>query len=286
VSTLFGLLFAFIAAPALGALLLGLDRRLTARAQRRVGPPVLQPVYDALKLWGKEPVSSSPLQAACAWGALAGSVAAVALLCTGQDLLVVFFTQAAGAILPAVGALASPSPYAKTGGQRELLLLAAYEPVLLLVLVNIGLASGGTVASGLGSLAPLELDGPLLFRLPLAFLALLLVTGVKLRKSPFDVAASAHAHQELVRGVYTDYSGRNLALLELAHFYDTALLFGLCALFWATGALGAAVLVGLVWLGEIILDNASARLSWKWVLGALWGPGLLLAALNLLLLPR
>ena len=43
-----------ILAPLAGGLLAGLDRKLSARMQRRVGPPVLQPFYDVLKLFEKE----------------------------------------------------------------------------------------------------------------------------------------------------------------------------------------------------------------------------------------
>lgn len=273
---LFTGLLAVLAASLPGGLLQGLDRILTARLQRRVGPPLAQPFYDVIKLWTKEPVRTSRTAMFCAGSGLAGSAAALGLFMAGQDLLLVFFTQAIGAVLPAVGALASPSPYSQTGGQRELLQLAAYEPVLLLVLVCMGKASGSMAAW-----APLFLETPLLPQLPLAFAALLLVTGIKLRKSPFDVAASAHAHQELVRGLYTEYSGRSLALIELAHWLDTLLLLGICALFWAVSPWTMLLVAVLVWLGEIVLDNASARLTWPWMLGVFWGPGLLLAAANL-----
>ncbi|BCS89920.1 NADH-quinone oxidoreductase subunit H [Pseudodesulfovibrio sediminis] len=262
--------------PFLGGLIQGMDRILTARVQRRVGPPLLQPFFDVIKLWAKEPLFTSAMTDFCAWGGLVGSAAALGLFITGQDLLLVFFTQAVGAGLPAVGALASPSPYSQTGGQRELLQLAAYEPVLLLILACVGQASGS-----FASWAPLALSEPLLPQLPLAFAALLLVTGIKFRKSPFDTAASAHAHQELVRGMYTEYSGRSLALLEVAHWLDTVLLLGICALFWASNLWCMALVVALVWLGEIVLDNASARLTWPWLLAVFWGPGLILTAVNL-----
>ena len=42
-----------ILAPVIGGLLAGLDRKISARMQRRVGPPVLQPFYDFFKLWDK-----------------------------------------------------------------------------------------------------------------------------------------------------------------------------------------------------------------------------------------
>ena len=43
-----------LAAPLIGGLLTGLDRKLTARLQGRMGPPVLQPFFDLLKLCSKE----------------------------------------------------------------------------------------------------------------------------------------------------------------------------------------------------------------------------------------
>ena len=43
-----------IGAPILGCLLAGIDRRLTARLQGRVGPPLLQPYYDVMKLFQKD----------------------------------------------------------------------------------------------------------------------------------------------------------------------------------------------------------------------------------------
>lgn len=35
-----------ILAPVIGGLLSGVDRKISARMQRRVGPPIMQPFYD------------------------------------------------------------------------------------------------------------------------------------------------------------------------------------------------------------------------------------------------
>ena len=48
--------------PILGCLLAGLDRKLSARMQRRVGPPVLQPYYDVRKLFEKEKLAPTRFQ--------------------------------------------------------------------------------------------------------------------------------------------------------------------------------------------------------------------------------
>jgi len=104
---------------------------------------------------------------------------------------------------------------------------------------------------------------------------------IKLRKSPFDISASHHAHQEIVRGVYTEYSGASLAMAEIAHWFEVVLLLGLCSLFWATNLPAMLVLVTLTYLAEIVIDNASARLTWRFMLGSAWAAGLALSVINL-----
>ena len=47
-----GLLFCIV----IGILLAGIHRKLVARMQNRVGPPLLQPWYDFLKCCGKETI--------------------------------------------------------------------------------------------------------------------------------------------------------------------------------------------------------------------------------------
>ena len=54
---LIGTLVFAIVAPVLGCLLAGLDRKISARMQGRVGPPLLQPYYDVRKLIEKDNVS-------------------------------------------------------------------------------------------------------------------------------------------------------------------------------------------------------------------------------------
>ncbi|MEN8209993.1 MAG: NADH-quinone oxidoreductase subunit H, partial [Candidatus Fermentibacteria bacterium] len=50
------LVFGFAATVILGLITSWIDRKVTARVQYRVGPPFLQPVYDIVKLLGKETV--------------------------------------------------------------------------------------------------------------------------------------------------------------------------------------------------------------------------------------
>ena len=47
-----GLLFCVV----FGVIMAGIDRKLVARMQRRVGPPILQPWYDFVKCCAKETI--------------------------------------------------------------------------------------------------------------------------------------------------------------------------------------------------------------------------------------
>ena len=78
--SIFSSIALIIIAPFLGGLLCGIDRKLTARMQNRIGPPILQPFYDVLKLWGKQPMISSSLQPILASSYFLFSVVALALL--------------------------------------------------------------------------------------------------------------------------------------------------------------------------------------------------------------
>ena len=79
----------------------------------------------------------------------------------------------------------------------------------------------------------------------------------------------------------TEYSGPFLGLVEMAHWYETILVLGLCALFWHTSLIGMAVLLVLTYFAEILLDNVTARMTWRWMLGYVWGIGLAMSAVNL-----
>lgn len=270
-------ILALVLAPIAGALISGVDRRVTAWLQSRYGPPILQPLYDVFKLLGKQPMVTNTWQALCAYVYVVGAALSVVLLFTGSDLLLIFFVLTVGAVFLVMGALASPSPYSQVGGQRELLQMLAYEPLLILVFAAIAMVTGSFKVS-----AVFELKHPMLYDIPLMFIVLGYALTIKLRKSPFDISACHHAHQELVRGVYTEYSGPYLAMIEIAHWYEVILVLGLCALFWSTSVVGMVVLVVLTYLAEIIVDNVTARLTWRWMLRSAVGVGVVLTIVNML----
>ena len=266
-----------IVAPLAGGFLSGVDRIITARLQARIGPPLLQPFYDLFKLLRKEWLVVNVWQAFCVNCYIAAASISVGLLVLKSDLLLILFIQAVGAIFLVVGALTSTSPYSQVGAHRELLQILSYEPLVILMVVGIYLETGSFKIQ-----AVMDWDQPLLLRLPFLFLVLGYALLVKLRKSPVDLSTSHHAHQELVKGIMTDYSGPYLALIEIAHWYEIMLFLGLSTLFWATSWAGMFILGAVLFLVEILVDNTTARLNWRWMLSYAWGIGITLSLVNLI----
>jgi len=266
-----------LAGPVIGGLVSGADRIITARVQARVGPPLFQPFYDVAKLLGKEAVVVNVWQAFCAYAYLAASVLAVVLFFLQSDLLLIFFTQAVGALFLVGGALTSTSPFSQIGAHRELLQILTYEPLLVFVIIGIYLETHSFKIVDI-----FRWPEPLLLKLPFLFVVLGYALTIKLRKSPFDLSTCHHAHQELVKGLLTDYSGPFLALVEIAHWFDVVFLLCLCALFWATNWVGMAILLVVTYLLVIVIDNVTARMTWRWMLGYVWAMGLTLSLVNLI----
>jgi len=278
---LVGALLYLLLAPVLGCLLAGADRIASARMQLRQGPPLLQPWYDLRKLLSKQAGEVNGFQGYYITGFLLFTAGAGALFFSGGDLLLVIFVLTLGSVMLVMAAYSGDSPFANIGAHRELLQMLAYEPMLLLT------AMGLFKASDSFKVADIAWSGqaPVLV-LPGIFLGFLFILTIKLRKSPFDLSASHHAHQELVRGLTVDMAGPNLALVEIGHWYENVLLMGMLWLFFAP--LGAWVTVPAmvgIYLLEIVVDNSSARLRWETVLRSAWVVALALGAVNLLLVP-
>ncbi len=266
-----------ILAPLLGGLVAGVDRVVTARLQSRMGPPLMQPFYDVGKLMSKVIPPASSWQGMFVRWALVASLASDVLLAAGADVLMAFFVQAASACFVAMGAFCGSSPYSKIGAQREIFQMLAYEPVFLVCILCMAKAAGGFDAYTIMSAQ----SQPLLFKMPLLVPGLLFVVLIKLRKSPFDIAASHHMHQEVVRGVYTDFAGRDFALLEIAHWADVTVILWICSFLWATGP-AQMVATALVFLfAALVIDNISARLTWRTMLRKVAPLVLILATVNL-----
>jgi formate hydrogenlyase subunit 4 len=254
-----------VAAPVLAGLLAGVDRIISARMQARIGPPLLQPFYDLFKLFQKERIAVNKTGHFFLLGYLLFTIIAGVEFFIGGDLLIVIFALALGSVFFVLGAFAAGSPYSHIGAERELIQLMASEPMLILSAMGFYVATGSFQVHDIWSRPDL-----LIVILPGMFAGLVYVLTIKLRKSPFDLATSHHAHQEIVKGITTEFSGPYLAVIELAHWYETILLLGFLYLFFAPWPWLAVLALAAVYFLEILADNTNARLYWQWVLRSSW----------------
>ncbi|SPE56499.1 Respiratory-chain NADH dehydrogenase subunit 1 [Verrucomicrobia bacterium] len=273
------LIIFLLAGPVVGGLLTGLDRRISARLQSRQGPPLLQPFYDVFKLWQKENIVVRRSQNFYIFFFLLLVIFTGALFFAGSDLLLVIFALTLAAIFFVLGAYKSSSPYSFIGAERELIQMMAYEPIVLLTAVGMYMVTKSFYVHEIAGHPTLLVLG-----LPGIFLGFLYMLVIKFRKSPFDLSCSHHAHQELVRGITTEFSGRPLALIEVAHWYENVFLLSWVYLFFASvPVLGVAVAVA-AFVGLILVDNLCARLKWQTALRSAWVVAAVLGFGNILVL--
>jgi len=274
----YAVLFVLLA-PVFGGLLAGIDRIVSARMQSRVGPPVLQPFYDLGKLLQKDARQVNPLVEPLLLGHVGFMAATGAMLVGGVDLIFVAFVFALAALFLVLAAGTVNSPYSFTGAERELVVLLAAEPFFILMLAAICKVTDASSYQGVLSSAVMVAP-----KLPGVLLAFTFVATIKLRKSPFDISTSHHAHQELVSGLTSDMSGRLLGYVEVAHWYESAILASFVILFFNWSVPLGLLVFAVVYAAEILVDNSTSRAKWQLVLRSTWAVTLLLAGGNVLAL--
>ncbi|MCQ4635484.1 NADH-quinone oxidoreductase subunit H [Anaerovorax odorimutans] len=269
-----------VLAPLVGGFLAGIDRIISARMQGRVGPPVLQPFYDVFKLREKEAITVNKVQDFYVTCFFIFVLVTGCFFFAGGDLLLVIFTLTLASVFLIVAAFSSNSPYSQVGAERELLQMLAYEPMVLLTAIGFYIYTGSFEVRQI-------LSGDAMAFLPLigVFFGFIFILTIKFRKSPFDLSMSHHAHQELVKGLVTEFSGKTMALIEVAHWYENIFLLGFVFLFFANGTIWGTVIGVVVCLAayflEVLIDNCFARMKWQVALNSAWIVALVLGMINL-----
>ncbi len=262
-------------APLIGGLVYGFERIIKARMQRRIGPPLLQPFYDFLKLADKRKMIVHSAHAFLGIMHFVSLWFALGVLLLGGDLILVIFLHLLSTALLILAAYSTRSIFSHLGANRTAISILAYEPVLIIIAVSIFVLTGSFDAA-----AAFQSEQPLLFKMPLAFIALLLVLPIKLKKSPFDVA---EAHQELTGGVELEFSGIFYEAVYTAKWLDYVFCYALVYLFAGNNILLGAGLIVFTFFYLNALDNSTARVSYKQMLRFSLTVSFSLAFINLLI---
>jgi len=223
-------------ALAFGLLLKGFDRRLAARLQGRVGPPLAQPFYDLVKLARKRTmvpdIASEPVFLG------APLIGAVSML-----------LAAVPAVVLMIGGSASGSPFGAIGFSREMALMIAYEGPLVLVVAAVALRTGSFSLTDI--VAYQQMHGAFLFDPVMwpALLAFLAFYPANLGIVPFDIP---EAETEVLEGPLLEYSGPALGLFKVMSALKAVVVLSLgVALFFPDAPAGFAGL--LVHLAKLTL---------------------------------
>jgi NADH-quinone oxidoreductase subunit H len=211
----------FLFTVCLGIIACWIVRKVSALVQWRVGPPLFQPLYDIMKLMGKEILVPEQAQRTVFMAAPLVGFAGVLLLSTMLwritleptvlfvgDVIVAIYLLVLPSLALILGSSASASPHASVGTSREMKLVMSYELPLVLAFIVVIIKTGGRLDLAViaQQTTALSISGML------AFLVSLLCVQAKLGFIPFDMA---EAETELGSGVLMEYSGALLAVWKI-----------------------------------------------------------------------
>ena len=221
--------------------LVGVMRRVRARLEGRTGPPISQPWRDIRKLLGKE--RFLPANASWVFSAAPLVLVATAVLVVGivpfvttasaldqvGDLFAVVYLLLLGTVFLALAGLDPGTAFGGMGSSREMTIAALAEPTLLLAIFALSVTAG---SSNLAVIVASTVDHPSSVASPealLAFGALAVVTLAETGRLPVD-NPSTHLELTMIHEAMTlEYSGADLALVELAAHMRLTIYFGLLA---------------------------------------------------------
>jgi formate hydrogenlyase subunit 4 len=260
----------------LAPLFTGLVRKVKARLLRRQGPPVLQPYRDLIRLSRKEVVLAESaswlfrivpyLVFAATWvaGSLVPTFRTDLLFSWSADLIAIIALLGSARFYLALAGLDVGTSFGGIGSSREVMIASLAEPAMIMIVFTLALIAGSTQLSTVAEFMASPQVG-LRVSLGLALIALILVAIAENGRVPVDNPAT---HLELTmihEAMVLEYSGRHLALIELATSLKLILYVSLLACLFAPWgieaagaaapmlALGMAAYVGKLAVGGLLL---------------------------------
>jgi formate hydrogenlyase subunit 4 len=257
----------------LAPLFTGVVRKVKARLLRRQGPPLIQLYRDLIRLMRKEVVlaeSASWLFRVIPYLVFAATWVAASLVPTfrtgllfswSADLIAVIALVGSSRFFLALAGLDVGTAFGGLGSSREMMIASLAEPAMIVIVFTLALIAGSTQLSTIAAFMTSSAVG-LRVSLALALFALIMVAVAENGRIPIDNPAT---HLELTmvhEAMVLEYSGRHLALIELAAALKLILYVSLIVcLFapWGIEAAGAglpALMLGaLFYIGKLAIGG-------------------------------
>ncbi|MBN2734092.1 MAG: NADH-quinone oxidoreductase subunit H [Methanomicrobiaceae archaeon] len=242
----------------LSPLFLTIVKKVKARMQGRQGPPLFQMYYNIVKLLSKEVVYSKT----SSWIMRTTPVVCMAVMILAAlfvpvifipesfggigNIILFLYILAFGRFMISLAGLDAGSSFGGMGSSREMSLSAVIEPTIIVV--------AAALATVLGTLDIFEMisktsvaDIATMPTLLLISVSLFLILIIETSRIPVD---NPETHLELTmvhEGMILEYSGRNLALMELSHAVKQAVYMGLL--------IGILVPFGIINAGSLLIPG-------------------------------
>ena len=256
-------------AAALAPLVTGWVRLVKARLQARRGPSPFQPYRDLYRLLQKEAVvahSASWIFRAAPYVTFAAVWAAACIVPTfttelylapAADLIALVALLGLARFWTALAGMDVGTPFGGLGSSREMMIASLAEPAMLMVTFSLSLLSGSTSPA---RIAAFVLSGAigLSVSIGLALMALVMVAIAENGRIPIDNPAT---HLELTmvhEAMVLEYSGRHLAMMEMAGMVRLTLyiaLVGCLFMPWGIALPGAAAAALAIGLGAFLVKT-------------------------------
>ncbi len=252
--------------------LVGFTRKVKARLLRRQGPSILQPYRDLLRLVRKEAVladNASWLFRNAPYLIFATTWVAAALVPTfatglhfswAADLIAITALLGSARFFLALAGMDIGTAFGGIGSSREMLFSTLAEPAMIMIVFTVALVAGSTQLS---TVAAFMVDhSTLRVSLGLALIGLIIVALTENARVPVDNPAT---HLELTmvhEAMVLEYSGRHLAVIELASALKLLLYISLIACIFAPwgmarqddGLIGMAI-GAVTWIGKLAVGG-------------------------------
>lgn len=219
-----------------GLLFMGLGRKLTARLQRRYGPPVYQCYIDVIKCFSRKSISHHYIMDLGSLMGLGGLLAAALFVPiagwlpfeSNGPLIVVLYLMPIGYLGWAIGVSASGNPLAAIGIGRALTLMVGYEVPFAVIMLGMIATYDTTSLLFLHTVQQGSFLTWNVVSMPIGFIAGLIALQAMLAEKPFDAMI---APAEIASGPMVELGGKFLGLAFLQHavaiFIETGLIVNL-----------------------------------------------------------
>lgn len=298
---IYTIFFGFLLTAIIGLVASWIDRKVTARVQYRVGPPLLQPIIDIVKLLGKETLIPQGASKVNFLMPPVIGISSVILVSTilwinniniqasfVGDLIVVIYLLAIPSVSIILGGFASRNPLASIGASREMKLLLSYElPFILVVMVPV-IKSGFSIK--LGEILSAQAHMGVIvgsWSGALALIVAIMCVQAKLALVPFDMP---EAETEISGGALIEYSGSGLAIYKLMKnmLLCTLPLFLMILFMGGFRFDGIHLLYGILkYIGVValitVIRNTNPRVRIDQAVRFFWGPMTIIAVIAVVL---